>query len=178
MNKIKFLSARMCVVFKFLFFLLPFLTFLYWISPEKFGFFRMNLVGLSTPDDFGWTLNLTSKSLGFIISMIPTGIIMFGLYKLKKLFTNYSTGIIFSLENAIIYKKIGQSLFLLAGADILLTPLMSLVLSFQNPIGKRFISIAVDSSEFCYLITGLIIMIISHVMQEAHKLNNEAELII
>lgn len=176
MNNIKSLSVKMCIVFKFLFFLVPALTFLYWISPETFNSFGMNLVEPSK--DFGWTLNFTSQSLGFLISMIPTSIIMFGLYKLKNLFDNYSKGIIFSVENTAIYKKLGQALFLLAGADILSHSFMSLALSFQNPVGKRFISAGVGSTEICYLIIGLIVIVISHVMQEALKLNDEVELVV
>lgn len=173
MDKVKTLSGRICGVFQILIFVMPICAVGYWLDPEYF-----NSMGVSLylpKSEFEFTYNLYSQFIGFFITLIPLAVITYLLFKLKCLFNNYTNGIVFSEENVIIYKRVGQSLFGLVASNMIAETLMSLALSFQNPIGQRFISVGLGASELSYLATGFIIILISHVMQQANLLDNEAK---
>ena len=116
---------------------------------------------------------LTTRILAFVVTLIPCSIILYGLNQLIKLFKNYEKGHVFTIDNVQSYKNLAYSLFAWVIAGFFYDALISLVLSFNNPPGHRLIAISFESPEFVALITGAILLIISYVMQEAHKLSDE-----
>lgn len=82
-------------------------------------------------------------------------------------------GEVFGQNNISYYKKLGKYLFLLACVNFLSTGLMSVALSFQNPHGQRFLCLSIGMAQILPILIGLIIIGISHVMNEAFHLENE-----
>ena len=171
MNNIKRLSERMQILFETLLILAPLAVIAYWTFFEFFSFIGLDYF---FPHQL-LTINVKSKILAILVMSIPTGIVMYGLFKLKKLFTNYAANQIFTQDNVLIYRKLGIALFALVIADIVNTPLLSLALSFQNPVGSRFVSLGFGLTEIITLIIGFIVMTISYVMHRAFELEQEAK---
>lgn len=113
---------------------------------------------------------------GSLIGFAP---LFLGLLILKKLFTNYKMGIIFSLQNAEKYKYIG-GLFLI---DAFLTGPLSqmlnvLAVTLSNPPGHRCITLSFGTPNIEAIFCGILILCISWVMAEGYKLQEEQSLTI
>src|SRR5262245_38120104 len=120
MNKIQSLSSKMRLLFQILFFLAPLFMMLYWTFYEFFTSISINWFNFGLQNEL-LTINNTSKSFAILISFIPTGIIMFGLFKLQKLFSNYTKNIVFSEENVALYRQLGLTFFALVLGNIVTT---------------------------------------------------------
>ncbi|MBX9620855.1 MAG: DUF2975 domain-containing protein [Alphaproteobacteria bacterium] len=113
---------------------------------------------------------------GNLIGFAP---LFLGLLILKTLFTNYKSGIIFSLQNAEKYKYIG-GLFLINA--FLTAPLSQmfdvLTVTLSNPPGHRYITLSFGTPNIEAIFCGILILCISWVMAEGYKLQEEQSLII
>ncbi len=149
--------------------LVPLVVILYWTFFEFFiskGFSQFVL--------FYDRLTITpySKFLAILVSMIPVAIFLSITHKLDRLFDNYAKGILFSVQNVIIYKKLGFSLVLAAIGNTAYGALLSTVVSFQ---GKSFLTIDFGVNEIIYILIGFLIYFISGVMLEGYKISDELE---
>lgn len=118
-------------------------------------------------------LNATTRLLMVFISLLLCSIPMYALNILTQLFRNYERNDVFSLENVQCYQKLGYSLFSWVGGSIVYSALSSVILSFNNPPGKRILQISFEGMDFLALVLGFIILIISWVMKEGYMLADE-----
>lgn len=204
MNKIKNISLFFRIIFQILFIAAPISLIISWIyAPNELvmlmGFMKFNAIpatyngmhtytaaqGMHTQMAQGiqdkailHTLSIGEKSLGFLISTIPTMIEMLVLYFLIKLFELYERGEIFSLDHVRYIRNIGYAL--LAGQ--LIEPfyqfVMGIVLTMHNPPNHRFAAITLDQNNIGILLTALLVILISWIMAEAYKLREEQQLTI
>ncbi len=172
MNKIQSVSHKMQVLFETLLILVPLSTICYWAFYEFLSEIGITWFISDLPDEL-FTINYTSKFFAAIITLIPASIIMYGVFNLKKLFSNYAKNNIFTRENVLIYRKLCNTLFALAMGNILTLPFLSLALTFQNPPGSRFISFTFGTSEIITLLIGFILLTISYVMKKGHELESD-----
>jgi len=121
-------------------------------------------------------LSNTTKFLGFLISLLPVSMTMFILYLVSKLFNAFEHLDFFSANTVKYLKRIG---FLIITNQILIhavyCALITLVLTFSNPPGKRIIEISYGIGELNLLIVGIIIILASWIMDEGRKLQEEQE---
>lgn len=129
-------------------------------------------------DSSGVVINAATLWFGFLADLIPTSVVMVGLYLLYKVFRNYESGIIFSVENARYYRKLAFVVFAKCGADIIYTTLSALAFTFQAPQGQRMGIIGFGTSELALIFVGSIILLISWVMQEAKNISEDQALTI
>src|SRR5579872_2042517 len=113
MNRIKRVSLFFCVIFQIGFVALLLAEIVGWVyAPMDISFlahiFHFNVIPAEYP--ILHTLNWTEKSMGFLISMIPTALQLFILYCLIKLFKLYAKGDIFSIHNVYYIRQIGYAL--------------------------------------------------------------------
>jgi len=149
--------------------LVPLSVVVYWVFFEFF----INL-GFSEFVLFYDKLTITplSKFLAILASMLPVAIFLSIAYRLNHLFDNYSKGILFSISNVTIYKKLGLSLIVAALGNTVYGALLSTIVSFQ---GSRFLTIDFGSNEIIYILIGALIYYISDVMLEGYKFSDELE---
>jgi hypothetical protein len=114
--------------------------------------------------------------LGFIVSMIPGGISIYGLTILIRLFRLYHQGKIFHFDNVSCLQILSRVLIAVCFAGILTDTLMSLALTIHHREGERMLSIGMSSSDLIALIIGYILSIIARVMLEGCKLQQEQDL--
>jgi hypothetical protein len=186
MNKIQKISTYLLVIFNVLLISTPLLIVLQWVfiqakitdAPAAINFFGLLEKTIQTPEGYinlstvPWTI--FSKILGFsadILGLLP---FVLSLFLLKSIFKNYQKGEIFSVVNAINYKKLGW-LFL---ADALIIKSLSntlivLAITLTNPPGHQYISVQFGTPNLEALFVGALLVIISWVMLEASKLHDE-----
>jgi hypothetical protein len=120
------------------------------------------------------SLPLISKliiSFASIMTLSPT---IFIFYYLRKIFCNYKKGNIFTLSNSKYYRNIG---WILIVESLIIFPiynaLTSLAVTLPNLPGKRVVQVSFGTDNFGYIIIGLMIIVISWVMMEANKLEED-----
>jgi hypothetical protein len=163
MNKIVKLSRRLKIFFTIVLLVMPIILIATWINPMP-GF---NFL----PD--GTNLNdilVSTKFYGFLVSCLPIGLDMAILYSLIRLFKLYERGEVFSLNNAKCIRLTGWLLLARVIVDPFYQVLITLVASWHNPPGHRYIAISTNSVSFILLLTALSVLLISWVMVEAAKL--------
>jgi hypothetical protein len=112
--------------------------------------------------------------LGQLLEVLPY---ILGYILLKKLFAAYEHKSIFTHENTQIYKRIGWLAFL-NGIFILpiVQALMTTAATLSNPPGHRWISVSLGTPNFEAIASGILLIVISLVMQEAQNLQDENQL--
>lgn len=174
MHKIQKLSTKFSFLFKAMMWLLPFLAALYWInSPSliKFGLQVSN-----TPAELMHD-GTTARVLAFIVTMLPVGNLVIGLYWLRRLFTNFSRGKVFSIDNVSFYRNLGLSLFCLSITDNLFDTLITIVMTYHQSSGPVY-AFGFDTAQITYVVLGSVIWLTSYVIKEAYYLESEAQLTI
>ncbi len=124
-------------------------------------------------------LTSLAKWIGILTSLVCNLPIWLGLFLLRTVFKSYKHGHIFIFENAKAYQKLGWLFFLNA---LLFKPLsemgMILVATLSNPPGHRCITLNFGTPNLESIFCGVILIIISWVMIEGHRLQSEQELTI
>jgi hypothetical protein len=177
LNKILKTSFLFRVIFKWLILLYPLIQTAIWLDVTSVlpGYWTIP----SVPSQIDLNrLSLTVRMYGCLVDMIPTAIIMLSFYYLYKLFQLYAKGVIFTKQNISYIQKIGFTILLEVFASILVEPLLTFVLTSQDPPSERLVSISFSSANFSYLLIGGIIILISWIMNEAKRLEDESTLTI
>lgn len=185
MNKIKSVSLFFRVVFQGLFVLIPLVFAIGWsIAPDPLispgHIFSMNVIPREYNGRIFHVLTSSEKFLGFIFNCIPMAVYLFILYSLIKLFRLYEQGEIFSLKNVKNIRNVGYGLLIGQLIYPFYSVIMGLVLTLGNPKGQhlRYIAITLDQTNIGILLTGLLVILISWIMAEGCKLQEEQQLTI
>lgn len=185
MHRIQTMSSYLYYFFSALLVLSPLITLMYWlflnaISIDKFEpYFSFGLSwkspGVSLPSiKEKLPIPLEHRLIGLagaVFSQIPLYI---GYAVLRQLFGLYRSGIIFSSENVKCYKWLGVLMIL---ASVFFIPLgegvSMMALTLSNPPGERMFSIGFGSSGIEIMLVGVLVMIISWIMEEGRKIDEE-----
>lgn len=176
MQKIQKVSLLFRILFQVLFVLFPMITVLLWFyAPTPLGSPQMGIMLRAFSENINilHPLSLTTKFLGFIVSLIPLIISEFILYFLIKLFMLYEKGQIFALKNVYYINKIGCTLLIGQVLNPIYEALISGVLTWHNPPGHRFMTISLSGTNLGILLVGFLVILISWIMAEGYKLREE-----
>lgn len=145
---------------------------------NSLGFFASVSQAIETPEgpvkliDVPWTS--VSMLLGFCadaLSLLPFYV---SLFILRKLFSHYKDGQIFTTNNANLFRNLGLLHFMDA---LLITSLsdslMVIAVTLNNPVGHRYLTVSFGTPNLSLLFYGAVVMIVSKVMFEASKLHDE-----
>jgi len=116
------------------------------------------------------------RLLGFLATMIPCGVLLYALTRLRRLFALYRKGIIFDRQNVACYRDLGKALLCWSGAAFVQTPLLSMIITLPNPPGTRLLMLGVGSGELDCLFLGGLVLLVSWVMDEGRRLDEEQAL--
>ena len=177
MNKIMLVSRFFRVLFQITFLAVPICLILYWLNaPYPLlilgNSISMDLIPHGMPN-FPVILHLSNqtKFLGFLVSLIPATLILVVCYLLIKLFRLYEKNEIFSLNNIIYLRKVATVVIL---GELVFLPiyqgLLSLVLTWNYSF--HFV---VFSVNFSILLLSLLLVLISWIMAEGFKLQDEQQ---
>jgi hypothetical protein len=122
------------------------------------------------------TLPAWVRGLCFLAALVPGVALMLTLLRLRQLFALYKEGRIFSLANVVCFRSVSRALLIWAAASILYTPLNGLAVTAANPPGRHILSLGIGSSELALFFVAAMAVVISHVMDEARRLDEEQSL--
>jgi hypothetical protein len=177
MNKIQRVSLFLRVFFQIAFVSWPIVLIMYWgfakYSIPSFAYFiRLIPDGL----EILHPITTTDAFWGFIIGLLPTTIIMMILYFLIKLFKLYEQSKIFTTLNVKYIKNIGITMLIGQGVNLIYEALITFALTFHNPAGHKIASITFGTFDVYNIITAIMVIVISWIMAEGCKLQEEHQL--
>ncbi|EKE09716.1 MAG: hypothetical protein ACD_16C00118G0010 [uncultured bacterium] len=188
MSRIQKVSSYLLAIFNFLLIVLPLFSLSIWLFMDVEPIKSLIAEGLlfspvETPEGtinistIKWThLSKFTSFMAILIGLLP---LLAGLFVLKAVFRNYQKGEIFNAYNARHYRYLGWIFFLDAFiAEPLSHALMVLAVTLSNPPGHRIISITFGSPNIEALFCGILVIVISWIMVEGYKLQEEQKLII
>ncbi|QIR06405.1 DUF2975 domain-containing protein [Salinivibrio costicola] len=182
MQKIKRYSHTIRLALQLLTFLLPIGVIYYWATVKTDLDFitKIGITQFSNTISVYTHLDLSTKTriLAMASSIIPLSVLLYGIQTLVKLFRSYEKGIIFSVETANAYHKLGCSFLLWILVDFVYDGLISVIISFNNPAGERIISFSFGAINLMAILCGFIILTIGWVMREAQYISEESKYII
>ena len=121
-------------------------------------------------------LSIKSQLIGFIVSLLPLSALLYVIINIRKLFSFYKEGVIFSFEHVSLFKKTAKALVLWVVLSIIYESAKSVIFSSGNPPGSRVLKVGFSSAEITTLLVGGIVFIIAWVMDEGRILSEEYEL--
>lgn len=173
--KIQKFSKTLHLLLSVLLVVIPFIDVLYWSCinhlPE-----RLITVNVRAEPLIPYDLSAQWRVAGFLASLFPLAALLYGILNLRKLFSYYGQGRIFSLEHVSIFRNTAKALLLWVFFSILYEGVKSILFSLGAGPGNRVVTLGVSSSEVMILVVGSIVWIIAWVMDEGRLLNEECEL--
>lgn len=118
------------------------------------------------------------RIIGFLASLLPLAAKLYGIINLRRIFAFYKQGIIFSYEQVECFRKSGMALILWMAAGIVYDSVAGVLFTWGNPPGQRILRVGFGSVDITALMVGLIVLVISWVMEEGRKLDEERSLTI
>ncbi len=115
----------------------------------------------------------STKIFAFLVSLIPNAFSVLALYFLAKLFRLFEEMEFFSQHSVGTLRRIGFSLLAGQLTFPIYTALLSLTLTLSNPPGQRVIAVSFGTAEFNWTALALVIILISWIMDEGRKLQEE-----
>lgn len=115
---------------------------------------------------------------GFVISLLPAGLMVFGFDRLRRLFGLYAQGVIFSAENSRCLRAFALSVIGLALLDPLIDALLSVALTSGNPSGSKKLVMSFGSAELSMIFVGMIFLVIARIMELGNELAEEQSKIV
>lgn len=174
-ERIMALSRKISLVCKWLIFCLPVVYGLFWtFFNQLYGMGPLPPLPVRVDHD----LPVLTRVLAFLVDMIPMGVILYGLRKLEGLFRLYEKGMIFTEQNVQYFRSLGRALIVWVGCDVVRNSLLSIVLTLDNPPGHRVVTVGLGSADFAAVFVGIVVLIISWVMDEGRKIQEDQALIV
>lgn len=171
MDRIQRVSKILRLLFQILFYATPVFTAVYWIYFKSLPDHGM-MPDLPVAQSLLET-NASTRYMAFLVSMLPAGLIMYGLHHIIMMFRSYESGQIFALHNAKRLSRLGFTLLGLVFMGIIYDILLSYVLTFHNPPGHHVIAVTLGMNDITMLIFSGVLIVMAWIMAEAHKLVSE-----
>jgi len=174
-QRITIMSMRLKKTCTVLIYCLPLVSGLFWFF---FNWLYARVPMIPLPVRLDHEVDGITRLFAFLADMIPVSVVIFGLFRLRILFSLYEKALIFTEQNVDCFRSLGRALILWAVCDVIRTSLLSVILTLQNPPGQRMITVSFDSGEFTGVFVGIVVLIISWVMDEGRKIEEEQALIV
>ncbi|MGR6874175.1 DUF2975 domain-containing protein [Pseudomonas sp. HK3] len=140
---------------------------------------RSFVLDTSNPAAVGsYELPLQLQMAGFFSSLFPMIILMCVLFYLRKIFSSYKEGIIFSFEHVVLFKKIAKYLAIWVLLTVIYETVKSVLFSLGNPVGERMLTVTFGSEEITVILVSVFIYVIAWVMNEGRVLAEENQMTI
>ncbi|MCL1060119.1 DUF2975 domain-containing protein [Shewanella gelidimarina] len=158
----------------------------YWIfinhHPDASGALVFNIGDLQLVLDGAWTDSLIPKEItlplsniesltGYIPYMLPKLAVVYLLWSLIKLFRLYRDGNIFLTDNVKCYKNISYILIAIPFIEMISSGLLGLVTTYGQD--DLMFSVNFSSSYMDLFLVGIVVRVISHVMDMASNIHEE-----
>ncbi|HFC04175.1 MAG TPA: DUF2975 domain-containing protein, partial [Rhizobiales bacterium] len=145
-----------------IFFLAAAFIFIWFNHTQESDILEQYLPGISNTG-----IGRTNLKIGFLMSLLPLGLLIYGLFQVFRFFRLYVSGELFPPHAGILLSRFGLALLGVVPAKILVYALTSVIFSLHLPSGKRQLSVAFGSEDFLLLVIGGLIFMIGHLLNSA-----------
>ncbi len=175
LKRIQQVSQVLRLIITFLLLAIPVGTIFYWLTFNDISWPLPQVLEQFTFKPYP----STALVLGFLVTLIPVGLVMFGLLQLRKLFALYRKGEVFSRSSSSCLMGMGIALVAWLPAGMTFDALISYLITMYNgPSQGHVISIGIHGQDLTLLLIGVVFMIIAWVMGEANALAEDQAQII
>lgn len=176
LKKIRQLSGPFQRLFVGLFWAVPILNAAYWMFYNILPASAMahNRIGLLVAEPPTVAIRL----FAFLVMMASLSVLMITFWSLARIFQFYTEGRIFSLNTIHCYRRLGWLFILAAPVRVFTQAALSVVMTWNNPVGQKSLMVSIGSGEIFSILTGGVILVITYVMREARRLEEEQSLTI
>ncbi|MDR3647035.1 MAG: DUF2975 domain-containing protein [Candidatus Babeliales bacterium] len=178
MNTYKKYAFAIQILSSIMIFASTIITFAYWFVPTTYQKFSSNGLLLSCDNFDTTTLTVSQKIMGFFVSGISTGLLIFALFLIIKLMKYMQNNEYFSLHTIALLKRITKIALIYAIYTPISNTILSLITSFNNPVGQRTITLTFGSAEILNIIIFCFMFLIMTIFQKGYELKHEQELTI
>ncbi len=119
------------------------------------------------------TINFSTRVIGALLSLIGAAPFLYALVQLSRLFSAFTQGIVFEIENTTRIRNIGLALLARVALSPIIQVLTTLALTINNPPNARMIGIELEVNQFATVLGGLALIAFASVMREAVRLSRE-----
>lgn len=175
LSKIKRLSKKFHLLITVFLVVIPFYYLIYWAFINYFPE-TLITVNIEPTPLAPHPLSMKLQLIGFAVSLLPLSALMYGLFNIRKLFSYYQEGVIFSFEHVDIFKKTSKALVGWVLLSILYETAKSVLFSIGNPPGQGIVNVEFSSQEITTLVIAGIVFVIAWVMDEGRILMEEQHL--
>ncbi len=179
MDTIQKPSRRFEILFRFLFFAYPVFLLVTWLAmtfkgadPNPVLDFSLNIQNLNIQHE----PVLWQRLACFGATMLPGAALMYIFHSLYRLFGYYGKGMIFCRENVKCYRSTALGLIIMQILHFPEDALISLILTATNPKGQHVISFGMNDTNITMIVAGIMILVISRIMDQGRKLQEEQAL--
>ena len=176
MPKIRRLSCFFRVIFQIAFWVIPITYVLSWVyAPHTFGFHSVGATFTYLPHGIPvlQPLTISQRLLGFAVNIIPMVLKMLIAFYLIKLFRLYEKHEIFTLDNVKYIRRVGITMLLTQVAHPFVEFATSAVLTMNNPPHHRLAEFSLQGQNIAVVLIGIVIILISRIMSEGTRLQDE-----
>jgi Protein of unknown function (DUF2975) len=110
---------------------------------------------------------------GAVITAIPVGVLLFGLWQVRALFLNFADGQAFTLASARRLRDFAGAVLAQAILGPISATALSIAFTLDNPPGSRQLVIALSVHDYLALIVGGVLLAVAWVMVEATRIADE-----
>lgn len=123
-------------------------------------------------------IQMPQQVIVVLVLLLPFATLAYGLWRLQALFGLYAQGTFFTRANIQALRAFAGSLAIAALLSPLVSGLLSVVLTWNNPPGQKALHISFGSQQGLLLLIGGAFWVIAWIMGEAKKIADEnAEII-
>lgn len=177
LSKIKKHSQRFHLLISFFLAAIPLYYLSYWLFLNHLPGELIHVNTHATPLSPN-PLSASLRVVGFLFSLLPLSALTWGLLNIRKLFSYYNRGVIFSFEHVTLFKNTAKALALWVVFSIIYESAKSVLFTLGNPPGSRVISVGFSSPELTTLVVAGVVFFIAWVMDEGRALHEESQLTI
>ncbi len=124
------------------------------------------------------TLPLLGKGLFFVLESVSALCLLFALWYFLKILELYKRNQIFTKEVISILRKINIIMIIWAVYELLFDTIASLTISLFKPAGQRYLMASISFNDIIHLFIALILFMALYLIQEAHKIKTEQDLVV
>lgn len=141
-----------------------------WLTPGAVeGLISRSVLPAGTP----FTLDATTRTAGFVVGLVPTGLVLWGLWNALMLFRGFCRGAVFATPAGRRLRRMGIALLLLPAASLVASGVASVLLTIDNPPGQRALALSVSTDQLIIAVIGVLLVTVGWVMALAARIDEE-----
>jgi hypothetical protein len=101
-----------------------------------------------------------------VVELVPLGLFLFGMWKASRLFTLIKQQKFYTKDCQIILMRLGQIALLSSISNIIVRGVLTLILTWNNPVGERVLEFGISSTDFTSLVVAILFFVFALLQKE------------